>query len=92
VVVNSTANPVEDTAGDFEGCSITTGTTMDIDFLQFWESAGENEGAFAQLAGTRGFDVAAGPFTANLVCKQFGSIGISQITDSALTATFIPSG
>ena len=89
VVVNSTAVTDEPTAGDFVACSITTGTTVDFTFGQLWESAGLHGGS-GQLAGTRGFDVTAGEFTANLVCDHIGSSGSSNILDSALTAIFIP--
>jgi hypothetical protein len=86
VIVNSTATAVEDTAGGEVVCSITTGTTHDGAFLQIWESPG-SAGDLAQLAGTRGFDVAAGQaLTVNLVCDASGS---SSILDSALTAIFV---
>jgi len=89
VIVNSTANASEDTAGDFVHCSITSGTTLDFTFLQFWESPG-SDGSGAQLAGTRGFDVTAGEvLTVNLVCSQQGTSLSSTISDSALTAIFV---
>jgi len=88
VIVNSTAHASELTAGHGARCSITTGTVLDADFLQQWESAGSN-GSEGQLAGTRGFPVTAGEFTANLVCDHFGG-GNTAIQDSALTAIFIP--
>jgi hypothetical protein len=89
VIVNSTATAVEDTAGGQVVCSITTGTTIDFAFLQIWESPG-SAGHLAQLAGTRGFDVAAGQtLTVGLVCAHFGTSGSSEILDSALTAIFV---
>jgi hypothetical protein len=89
VIVNSTANAFEGTAFDAVGCSITTGTTTDFDFLQIWASPG-SDGPVAQLAGTRGFDVTAGQaLTVNLVCAHFGASGSSSILDSALTAIFV---
>jgi hypothetical protein len=88
VIVNSTANAEDSNEGDDVWCSITTGTTVDVAFLQQWESAGF-DGSLAQLAGTRGFDVTAGQaLTVNLVCRHFGS-GSSIILDSALTAIFV---
>jgi hypothetical protein len=88
VIVNSTANAEDSNAGDDVWCSITTGTTVDVAFLQQWESAGF-DGSLAQLAGTRGFDVTAGQaLTVNLVCRHFGG-GSSIILDSALTAIFV---
>jgi len=89
VIVNSTASVGEGTAADSVGCSITTGTAHDLAFLQWWESPG-SPGSFAQLAGTRGFDVTAGQtLTVNLVCSHFGPSGLSNIFDSALTAIFV---
>jgi hypothetical protein len=89
VVVNSTASAYQPTSSYHVFCSITTGTTMDYSFQQLWQSPG-SPGPSAQLAGTRGFNVAAGPFTANLVCNQAGPDGYLAISDSALTAIFIP--
>jgi hypothetical protein len=89
VIVNSTATADESNAGDAVVCSITTGTTLDFAFSQFWESAG-SDGSFAQLAGTRGFPVAAAQtLTVNLVCDHFGTSGSSTIFKSALTAIFV---
>ena len=89
VIVNSTAGAVETTASDDVRCSITTATNLDGAFLQFWESPGSS-GAVAQLAGTRGFDVAAGEtLTVNLVCDHVGASADSLIFDSALTAIFV---
>jgi hypothetical protein len=89
VIVNSTATAGEPTAGGGVVCSITTGTTHDVAFLQQWESAGF-DGEFAQLAGTRGFDVTAGQaLTVNLVCDHSGASASSLIFDSALTAIFV---
>jgi hypothetical protein len=88
VIVNSTANALEDTAGEGVRCSITTGTTHDFAFLQSWESPGVS-GAAAQLAGTRGFGVTAGQIlTVNLVCDSTEVSG-STILDSALTGIFV---
>lgn len=89
VVVNSTATAGETTGGDRALCSITTGTALEHGFHQVWESAGI-DGTFGQLAGTRGFDVAAGEFTVNLVCSHVGSSVDTTILQSALTAIFIP--
>jgi len=89
VIANSTATAAETTAGDGVACSITTDTIIDSFFSQLWESAGP-DGGFAQLAGTRGFPVAAGQtLTVNLVCYHFGFGADSVILDSALTAIFV---
>ena len=45
--------------------------------------------ALMPFAGTRGFTVSAGPFTAYLVCNE--AAGVTDINDTALTAIFIPS-
>jgi hypothetical protein len=89
VIVNSTATVAEETGSDAVRCSITTGTTIDFAFNQAWESGGF-DGDFAQLAGTRGFDVTAGQIlTVNLVCDHNGASASSLIFDSALTAIFV---
>jgi hypothetical protein len=88
VIVNSTATALDGDVGDTMNCSITTGTDLDHEFNQLWQSGGAGGGASAQLAGTRGFDV--GPtrnFTVNLVCDALGD---GFILDSSLTAIFIP--
>ena len=88
VIVNSTASVEEGNLGDDVWCSITTGTVIDSDHLQWWTSPGVAFG-HSQLAGTRGFDVGAGEFTVNLVCHRDGTFN-SNIWDSELTAIFIP--
>ncbi len=90
VIVTSTANAYEITAGEAVWCSITTGTEIDVYFLQVWESG--SDGSTGQLAGTRGFNVESGLFTANLVCVAHlgGGNEASDIFDSAMTAIFIP--
>jgi hypothetical protein len=90
VTVNSTTAAVEPSAGDDVRCSITTGTSIDFDYRQIWESAG-NPGIFAQLAGTRTFDIAAGATgTYNLVCDHNGATGSSDVFNLVLTAIFTP--
>jgi hypothetical protein len=93
VIVGSTANVASSFGGVLVYCSITTGSTFDAEHEQGWQS-GETDGRWAQLAGTRGFDVVgAEDFTANLVCTHVDvthSGTSSQVIDSALTAIFIP--
>jgi hypothetical protein len=90
VTVNSTTSAVEGTAGDDVRCSITTGTSIDVNFQQYWESAGF-PGIVSQLAGTRTFNIAADATgTYNLVCGHIGESGSSQVFDSVLTAIFTP--
>jgi hypothetical protein len=92
VIVNSTAQ-LHWGLGGGGRCSITSGTTLDTEFLQQWQSAATN-GEYGQLAGTRGFEVSAGEFTVNLVCFAglSGESADVQIIDSALTGIFIPNG
>ena len=89
VVVNSSAYAAESTSGDDVVCSITTGTALDSNFAQQWSSSGGG-GNVAPMAGTRAFDVPAGEVTFNLVCAQFGDSADAFLSDSALTAIFIP--
>jgi ell wall binding domain 2 (CWB2) len=91
IIVNSTANVNEPTAGDGVRCSITTGTdSVDLAFLQVWLSPG-SPGDWSQMAGTRGFSVGAGQtLTVNLLCDHYGAgSASSDIQDSALTAIFV---
>jgi hypothetical protein len=91
VIVNSTANAGEEMQGDGVWCSISEFAGLSPAFTQRWESAGSLVAGTGQLAGTRGFDVAAGEkLTVNLVCVHVGVSGSSFVNDSALTATFIP--
>lgn len=88
VIVNSTAFAQEENAGESVTCGITTGASIDLGFIQSWESGGAGEGGIGQLAGTRGFDVTAGQtVTVNLICVA--PAGPSTIGDSALTAIFV---
>jgi hypothetical protein len=92
VIVTATAVVETPNPGDGVTCSITTGTDLETGYQQLWTSAGST-GRWGQLAGTRGFPVALrGSFTANLVCAHVGSAGpTSGVTNSAMTAIFIPS-
>lgn len=74
----------------FDGgrCSITTGITVDFTHLII----GADEGAvtftgFLPFGGTRGFAVAAGAFTVNLICDL--AVGAVDIRDSSLTAIYV---
>ena len=89
VTVNSTTFAFEATAEHAVQCSITTGTTLDGDYIQYWESPGQ-PGRASQLAGTRTFDIAAGSTaTYNLVCRHIGTFQ-SSVGNSVLTAIFTP--
>lgn len=71
-------------------CAITTGTTVDFDFLQFAQFTAASLADSEVLSGTRGYPVTKGSLlTVNLVCDEFD--GAPAISDSALTAIFAPS-
>jgi hypothetical protein len=95
VTVNSTTNAVEGEAGVGVRCSIKvtsfgTINSIDMDYLQQWESAGHT-GDFSQLAGTRMFDIAAGATrTFSLVCDHDGTSLGASVEDTVLTAIFTP--
>lgn len=95
VIVNSSAGVIEGTAKDRVSCSITTGTTRDPTHTQTWESPGW-DGDYAQLSGTRGFDVTKdSSYTFRLFCDRRDGLNggdpTSLIEDSSLTAIFTPS-
>jgi hypothetical protein len=72
-------------------CSITTGSTVDPSSAHYvtFPGVGATLSDVQNLAGTRGFDVAAGvPVTVRLVCDR--SSGNGGITASSLTAVFAP--
>ena len=89
VVVSSSAYMRNTNAGATTlRCSITTGTALDFDALQFKQFA--DAGGTDVIAATRGFDVTKGNLlTVNLVCDQF--LGAGSVEDTALTAIFAPS-
>ena len=97
VTVDSTATARESDAGDRVSCSITTGTTIDSNYLQEWRSSG-SVGNVSQLAGTRTFDVKGpnprlgtdGSATYRLVCRSVGESGSGVVSRAVLTAIFTP--
>jgi hypothetical protein len=92
VIVNASGffNFGDATAGLMEigRCAITTGTTLDTGHLIIASDGQAPVGInmFSHFGATRGFNVAAGSFTVNLVCDEFS--GIVQVRDTSLTATF----
>jgi hypothetical protein len=94
MVVNYSASVYEDTQGDLVRCSLTTGTSVNTDYDQVFESSGVAGGRYGALAGTIGFNVASsGHVSVNLVCQHFGTPdGTTEVMDSTMTATFTPSG
>ena len=89
VIVSSSAYLVNDGAAAATGrCSITTGTAIDFDFLQFAKIT--TPGDSDVIAGTRGFAVTKGTaLSVNLFCDAFA--GTAGVRDSSLTAIFAPS-
>lgn len=67
-------------------CAITTGATVDFSHLIIAE--GDASTNFMPFSATRGFVVAAGSTTFNLVCNEFA--GNVEVGDSSLTAIYVP--
>ena len=86
VVVNTSGYFVLGATG-LARCSITTSTTA-IDFNFLIIGGGGTGQAYMPFAGTRGFAVAAGANTFNLVCDAF--TGTPSIGRPVLTAIFSP--
>jgi len=95
VTVNSTSNAFDSDAGGQVRCSIIAQESMvpidlDFNYLQQWESPGA-DGSYAQLAGTRTFEIVAGvTVTYSLVCDHAETSPTSELFDSVLTAIFTP--
>ena len=90
VTVNSTTIADEETPNDAVGCSISANSTGDLNYAQGWESSGVS-GQYAQIAGTRTFDIAAqATVTYSLVCAQNGVSNDAELRNTVLTAIFTP--
>ena len=90
VIVNANGVFDFDDAAAIESmdCSITTGTVLDSTHaIEGEESAVDSGINFMPFAGTRGFVVASGSTTFNLVCTGSGTV---DINDTSLTAIFVP--
>lgn len=72
---------------DVARCEITTGTTLTGASLIIVGETTVNAMNFVSFGGTRGFSVAAGTHTINLVCDEFS--GNTSIGDPQLTAIFV---
>ena len=68
-------------------CEITEGTTITFNQLILTSEIAVDSMDFAAFAGTRGFDVAAGSRTFNLVCDA--SAGTAAVADTNMTAIFV---
>jgi hypothetical protein len=69
-------------------CSITTGVVIDSNHSILVSDDVEGPLSYVPFASTRGFDVAAGDNTFNLVCHE--STGTVRVGDSSLTALYVP--
>ena len=90
IIVMSTTALGDADAGEGVRCSITTGSTVEVPFLQRWETGGPNSGQHASPSGVRTFNVAAGA-SANyrLVCEHAGGAGsIGNLEATVLSAIF----
>ena len=86
VTVVSSTTAKESDPGEILECSITTGTSIDFDYVQEWIAPG-----IATLSANRAFAIAAkSDATYNLVCSLDGSGTDSTFEDSVLTAIFTP--
>lgn len=92
VIVNSSAAGQEGGVGEGPFCSITTGTNVDYQYLQAWQSDGQGTSDDrGTLAGTRPFIVTADQqLTVNLVCQQGFSGTSTMVHNPVLTAIFTP--
>lgn len=75
---------------DVGRCAITTGTTLDafvVRLINAAESTVDNAMFEVPFAGTRGFNVAAGTHTLNLVCDR--TSGNVRVGHSSLTGIFV---
>jgi len=90
VTVNSSNTAYGPWPGDIVNCSITTGTSVDLDYLQVWVSK-ELPFENGSMAATRMFDIDANSTVAyNLVCNHPGITPDAEMYDSVLTAIFTP--
>jgi len=80
----------QDNNVDSGQCSITTGAALDTTHLISAEEASATPDAMLSVpfGATRGFVVAAGSTTFNLVCNE--PSGTVSVLDSSLTAIFVP--
>jgi hypothetical protein len=71
-------------------CSITQGTTIDLAFQAFlgWKFVVPN--TYQSLSTSRTFVVPEGDAVINLVCQESGPSDNAIISDSSLTAIFVP--
>ncbi len=89
IIVNATGafNFNSNAIADSARCSITTGTLVDLTHNIVGAETASLAVNFVPFAGTRGFDVTAGPNTFNLVCEEFS--GDVSVEDSSMTAIYV---
>jgi hypothetical protein len=90
VIVNASGYfDFDDTTGNDVGrCSITTGTSVDFNYLIIAGEQTGNSVSYMPFAGTRGFNVSSGSYTFRLVCDEFD--GNVKAEDTNITAVFVP--
>jgi hypothetical protein len=77
----------DQTTLDVARCSITTGTEIDFSHLIAFAENTTDAMIYIPFGATRGFSVAAGMHTINLVCEE--AYGDTAVGDSELTAIFV---
>jgi hypothetical protein len=77
----------DQTTLDVARCSITTGTQIDFSHLIAFAENTTDAMIYIPFGATRGFSVAAGMHTINLVCEE--AYGDTAVGDSELTAIFV---
>ena len=88
-IVNASGYGYANTIADaLARCSITTGNSLDSNAFIYMRMDGTVMNSSDAFGATRGFDVAAGSNTYNLVCD--GTTGAPHIADTNMTAIFLP--
>lgn len=90
VIVNASGHFQSNGVSGTARCSITTANAIPkLDFTALiLASVGPGDDNFESIAGTRGFEVAAGLNAFNLVCDEFA--GNVSVIDTQLTAMYVP--
>jgi hypothetical protein len=88
VIVNASGTFEFSNAGvDLARCEISTAMVLGVTHVIEAGDTAANSIKFLPFAGTRGFDVAPGPNTFNLVCDMVS--GSVKLRDSSMTAIFV---
>ncbi len=88
VIVNASGYVWASAAAAFIArCSITTGAALESSHFIYMNNTSAVVAASDAFGATRGFNVSAGSFTANLVCDVFS--GSAIVSDTSVTALFV---